>query len=205
MARSKSHSNEAAEKPRILLSFVGSHDPFRGEGRVSGDGPVLSLLAAEKFSEVRLLYNSVEFLKRASDVLRALKDRGDETPVRYEEIPVVDPTDHSALYEHMEDRALKIAKEVGAKADIWIAVSSGSPQMQTCWMLPVLGGVIKARLIPILPPHKLRPGECVWREISLLLGYYDKLPISRGVCNQQVVGSNPTAGSVFARCDIERR
>ena len=162
-------------KPRILLTFVGSHDPFRGEGRVSGDGPVLSLLAAEKFSEVRLFYNSVEFLKRASDVLRALRDRGDETPVRYEEIPVVDPTDHAALYQHIEDRALKIAKEVGAKADIWIAISSGTPQMQTCWMLLVLGGVIKARLVQILPPHKLKSGECVWREIDLSGARFPKI------------------------------
>jgi hypothetical protein len=88
MSRAQAHSSRDSERPRILLTFVGSHDPFRGESRVSGEGPVLSLLAAEKFSEVRLFYNSVEFLKRASDVLRALKDRGDETPVRYEEIPV---------------------------------------------------------------------------------------------------------------------
>jgi hypothetical protein len=32
-------------------------------------------------------------------------------------------------------------------------------------------------------------------ERRILLGSYDKLPISCGVCNQQVVGSNPTAGS----------
>jgi hypothetical protein len=32
-------------------------------------------------------------------------------------------------------------------------------------------------------------------ERRIFLGIYDKLPIPRGVCNQQVVGSNPTAGS----------
>ena len=31
-------------------------------------------------------------------------------------------------------------------------------------------------------------------ELRNLLGNYDKLLIPRGVCNQQVVGSNPTAG-----------
>ena len=30
---------------------------------------------------------------------------------------------------------------------------------------------------------------------------YDKLPILRGVCNQQVVGSNPTAGSFNLRLE----
>src|ERR1044071_2845940 len=103
MPRAQAHHAKDSAKHRILLTFVGSHDPFRGEGRVSGDGPVLSLFAAQKFSEIRLFYNSVEFLKRASDVLRALRERRDETPVTYEEIPVVDPTDHAALYQHIED------------------------------------------------------------------------------------------------------
>jgi hypothetical protein len=34
-------------------------------------------------------------------------------------------------------------------------------------------------------------------KVSNLPGNYDKLPIPRGVCNQQVVGSSPTAGSSF--------
>jgi hypothetical protein len=91
------------------------------------------------------------------------------------------------------------------RPNLYLRNSSGLRFYQLAFTYENACGVIKARLIQILPPHKLRPGECVWREISLLLGYYDKLPISRGVCNQQVVGSNPTAGSVFARCDIERK
>ena len=38
----------------------------------------------------------------------------------------------------------------------------------------------------------------------IYLRNYDKLPISRGVCNQQVVGSNPTAGSLLLRI-VDRR
>jgi DNA-binding NtrC family response regulator len=167
MRRGKLRSSETVEKPKILLTFVGSHDPFRGDNPNSGDGPIMSLLAAEKFSEIRLFYNNDEFLKRASGVLRALMDRRNETPVKYERVPVVDPTDHAALYEQLEDRVLAISKEFGPNADLWIAVSSGTPQMQTCWMLLVLGGVIKARLIQILPPHKVRPNQAVFREIKL--------------------------------------
>jgi hypothetical protein len=38
------------------------------------------------------------------------------------------------------------------------------------------------------------PISAAFVELRNLLGNYDKLPIPRGVCNQQVVGSNPTAG-----------
>jgi hypothetical protein len=108
MPHAQTHSAQDSARPRILLTFVGSHDPFRGEDRASGDG---------------LFYNSDEFLKRASDVLRALKERRNETPVTYEHVHVIDPTDHAALYEHIEDCALKIAQEVGAKADLWIGIN----------------------------------------------------------------------------------
>jgi hypothetical protein len=64
MPRVRTRNGRGAEKPKILLTFVGCHDPFRGEHRNSGDGPVLTLLGAEKFTEVRLFYNNDEFLGR---------------------------------------------------------------------------------------------------------------------------------------------
>src|SRR4051812_47393276 len=93
---------------RILLSFVGNHDPFGIEANKSLEGPLLSLLAVETFKEVHLFYNNDEYLRRASDVVRALLAKGDQTRVRYVPIPAPDPTDHAALYEAMEDRSLHI-------------------------------------------------------------------------------------------------
>ena len=78
----------------MLLSFVGNHDPFRGDGDSSGDGPVLSLLKQERFNAVHLLYNNDEFLRRASDVLKTVRARGDETAVAYVSIAAPDPTDY---------------------------------------------------------------------------------------------------------------
>jgi hypothetical protein len=39
---------------RVLLSFVGSHDPYRGEEPTTGDGPLLTLLTHESFAVVHL-------------------------------------------------------------------------------------------------------------------------------------------------------
>lgn len=157
--------SKSSPSVRVLFSFVGSHDPFRVDGAMSGDGPVLSLLAHERFEAVHLFYNNDEFLRRASAVLKALRERGDETEVIYEGITAPDPTDYEALYEQMQHRVLELRKRHGEQTEIWVATSSGTPQMQTCWLLLVLGGVLRARLVQGIPPHKLKPGEPVFREI----------------------------------------
>lgn len=149
----------------MLLSFVGSHDPFRGDGASSGDEPVLSLLKQERFTAVHLFYNNDEFLRRASELLKALRARGDETEVAYENIPAPDPTDYETLYEQMQHRCLELRKQHGEKAEFWIATSSGTPQMQTCWLLLVLGGVLAAKLVQgISPPRR----DCLGAVLRLL-------------------------------------
>ena len=144
---------------------MGSHDPFRGDVASCGDGPVLSLLKQERFEAVHLFFNNDDFLRRASDVLKALRARGDETHILYEGIQVPDPTDYEMLYEQMQHRCLELRERHGEKVEIWIATSSGTPQMQTCWLLLVLGGVLNAKLIQGIPPHILKPGQPVFREI----------------------------------------
>jgi hypothetical protein len=47
---------------RVLLSFVGSHDPFRGGEPSTGDVPLLTLLTHESFAVVQLFYNTHEYL-----------------------------------------------------------------------------------------------------------------------------------------------
>src|SRR5207249_3106421 len=94
----------------------------------------------------------------------ALRSRGDETELTYEPIRAPDPTDYEVLYEQMQHRCLELSEHYGEKAEIWIATSSGTPQMQTCWLLLVLGGVLAAKLVQGIPPHKLKPGQPVFRE-----------------------------------------
>lgn len=151
---------------QVLLTFVGSHDPWSGAEPASGDGPVLSLLAAEKFDEVHLFHNGGEFLRRASDTRTTINSRSPETGVHYEEIAAIDPTDYDMLYELMHDRCVEITSQYGPDASFTVATSSGTPQMHTCWMLLVLGKVFKARLVQIIPPHKQKTGLPVFREIK---------------------------------------
>lgn len=160
---------------QVLLTFVGTHDPYRGESAGSGDGPVLSLLQLQKFDAVHILYNNDDYLRRASGVLKEINARWPQTQVTYEEIRVADPTNHDLLYELMHNKCCDIAEQHGKTAEFTVATSSGTPQMQTCWLLLVLGGVFKARLVQLAPPHKVRPGESPIREIKPSLERFPKI------------------------------
>lgn len=160
---------------RVLLTFVGSHDPWRGGDATSGYGPVLSLLEAETFDAVHLFHNNDEYLRRASALLTEAHRRWPNLEVSYEHIPAPDPTDHDLLYELMHNCCVELAANYGNTTQFTVATSSGTPQMQTCWLLLVLGGVFKARLVQMVPPHKLRPGDSPVREIKPSLERFPKI------------------------------
>lgn len=164
---------EHQSNQRILVSFVGSHDPFGGDGSQRRDGPLLSLMAVEQFDIAYLLYNNDEYLRRASGVLEELQRRGGAPDIRYVQLPVANPTDYVALYECMEHQCLAIAKECGPDSEIVVSTSSGTPQMQTCWLLLVLGNVFPATLVQVDPPHKVAEGESPVRTIELAV---DRFP-----------------------------
>jgi DNA-binding NtrC family response regulator len=159
-------AKNCASEQKILLTFVGTHDPYRGEVAESGDGPILTLLQFQRFNAVHIFYNNQSYLRRASGILKEVQARWQNVVVNYEEILAADPTDYDLLYELMHNRCCDIAQHYGKSANFTVATSSGTPQMQTCWLLLVLGGVFNARLVQLVPPHKLRAGESPIREIK---------------------------------------
>lgn len=107
MGRGKLPGDQSSGGKRVLLSFVGSRDPFRGGESTTEDGPLLTLLTHEFFSAIYLFYNTDEYLRRASSVHEILQRRAPDTRVTYVEIAVSDPTDYEALYELMQHRCLE--------------------------------------------------------------------------------------------------
>ena len=165
----------SANLKRVLLTFVGSHDPWRGGDPPSGPGPVLSLLEAETFDALHLFYNNEDYLRRASDLRTEALRRWPATDIAYEAVPAPDPTNYDLLYELMHNRCVELDAKYGKTAQFTVATSSGTPQMQTCWLLLVLGGVFKARLVQTVPPHKLRPGDSPVRDIKPSLERFPKI------------------------------
>ena len=61
-----------ATAQKVLLTFVGTHDPYRGEVAGTGDGPVLSLLQVQGFDAVHIFYNNLTLDSLVSRVKPAL-------------------------------------------------------------------------------------------------------------------------------------
>ena len=148
----------------ILLTFVGAHDPFNPDGI---DGPILSYLGTRSFDKIYLFYNTSEYLSRARDLMKHIRKKHRNTEFEFTEIDVSSPTDYEELFRVMTKKVLQIEKENrDLNPEYFILTDSGTPQMQTCWVLLVASNLFKAHLIQGIPA-KFAGGIYRPREINL--------------------------------------
>jgi len=135
--------------PSILITFVGSHDPCNPDG---SEGPILSFVNTKSFQKIYLFYNNVEFLRRAREIEEAIHKKSGKTGIEYIAIDVESPIDYEALFREMSTKLLTIEKNNKNKDPrYYILTDSGTPQMQTCWVLIVFSGLFDAELIQGIP------------------------------------------------------
>ena len=134
--------------PRILLTFVGFHDPYsRGLiGDEEQPGPILSLAGARSFDEIVLIStpNTTAHTEATAAAVPA-------PVVRTIHLPLQDPTDYSAILTALRREVLPSVSEA-EDAEIFVAVASGTPQMHACWLLLVASGELPARILHVRPP-----------------------------------------------------
>ena len=151
---------------KILLSFVGSRDPFNPD---NSDGPLLSLLSKRKVEKLYIFYTNQEFWERAKKVQEACMERQPGIEIRLREINVYPPTDYELLFKMMNDECQKIVEEnAKEKPDYFIGTDSGTPQMQTVWFILAQSGLIPATLLQGVPPEYAQ-GEYRVKEVNLSL------------------------------------
>ena len=152
---------------KILLTFTGFHDPyFKGLlDQEEQPGPIISLLKNRLFDKIYLFdtpntkdvtYNTkTEIRKLNPDIEVDIKSTQLSDPTNYEEILF-------GLKTHLEEIQ---NKEV--KAEFFIAVASGTPQMHASWLLLSASGVIPARIIHIRPLKFVTKDHPIISEIDL--------------------------------------
>lgn len=153
----------------VLMSWIAvNNDPFERErGKASYrlvdgqpiPGPTLALLfdAESPFAgairDVVLLHRQVagadgDRERRAVDEMKAeLGARHDGLRLHFEPWPGEDPTDHSAIFEFLQERVPAIRRRF-AGHELIIHISPGTPSMQTIWVLMAETGFIE-------PPFRL--------------------------------------------------
>jgi len=159
----------------ILFTFAGSRDPFNPE-MVEGvftDGPVLTLLGEREFQFI-YLFTTPHTLTNAQQLRQEIARRQPATKIRVFNIKIQDPTDYEELYLHMNKLCQEVMeKHGGTNPKYYIATASGTPQMQTIWVLLSQSGLVPSTLLKITPPRFLKPHHGAVSEINLSL---DKFP-----------------------------
>lgn len=133
---------------RVLLSFVGSHDPTTSslpDGNTI-DGPILTLVKHCPCDRVVLL-STRDMHDRGDTLLAMLQERLPALDAVNLTCPLPDPTDHLAILRLLR----KTLKEESRGGDCFAGVASGTPAMHACWLLIAASGEFPLKLLQLRP------------------------------------------------------
>lgn len=140
-----------SDHKRVLLTFIGFHDPFfigsaDGEQR---EGPVLNLVRELKF-DVLVLIGTPNTDQRTKDAIVAIGERQPNVEVVHQHIELTDPSDYFEVLPGVRS-VLRDVRELYPDGQYFIGTASGTPQMHTCWVMLSASGEFPARLLQSRP------------------------------------------------------
>lgn len=147
---------------KVLLTFIGNRDPFNMMGDRKSDGPILSLL--NQWEEVRELtgiglFYTLKMDVKAKQTQENICARFTDIEVSLHPIATKDPTNYQALLSGLRQHISELQKQLSEDREFWIATSSGSPQMQTCWFLLAASREISAHLVQVRETKDISEGQ----------------------------------------------
>jgi len=142
----------------IMISFVGSNDA--GKLADKEDGAVLTALKKRTFNEVHLLWNpsnesTRDFKKIAEYLKEEIIKRKYCSKVTLHQFDCDDVTDHNEIYPKLLEICLSLSLGKGKK--FTAAIASGTPAMQSCWILIAESGDFPLELIRSNEPKYGKP------------------------------------------------
>ncbi|HNR33927.1 MAG TPA: RNA repair transcriptional activator RtcR family protein [Candidatus Hydrogenedentes bacterium] len=137
----------SSSKQRMLLTFVGSHDPSSPATTV--DGPIVSLVRELTFETV-ILFTTPPMEPNAESTKIRLMEVAPQTQVEIEKLNLNDPTDHVAVLSVLR-RSLKRLHHLIEAASVSVSVTSGTPQIHACWFLLAASGELPCTVLQIRP------------------------------------------------------
>ncbi|NCC61035.1 MAG: sigma-54-dependent Fis family transcriptional regulator [Verrucomicrobiae bacterium] len=139
---------------RLLLSFVGFHDPYYQSGidHLDAPGPVVSLLQARTFDGL-VLFQTPGAHPQFLATCKAVKKHFPNVELFSRSLDELhDPTDHIIILRYLR-RYIKELLEQQPDAEWVVSISSGTPSMHACWLLLVAEGTLLASIIYGHPPR----------------------------------------------------
>lgn len=140
---------------KILLSFVGNHDPYNARDTQT-PGPILSILAKKRFDRLILLFNNDRYWDALIETQSYCNQHYPQMKVEYRQAASLDPTDYNVVYPAMYQVVHKLQSQF-PKGSFTISVTSGTPTMHACWMFLAFSGAINASLIQVSAQRGIVP------------------------------------------------
>jgi hypothetical protein len=140
-------------KMRILLSFVGYRDPYAEDNT---EGPLLTCVKKLEPSKVYILRTNLEESARKTAEIISSMSGGIECEII--DTKIQDPTNYTEILQKLKVDVERICKE-HTNGEFHINISSGTPQIEACWLLLVNSRCIQARLHTVKAPRFVRGGE----------------------------------------------
>lgn len=135
----------------ILLTFTGYHDPYTKGlvGEEEQSGPILSLAGSKSFDYI-ILFSTPNTETNTVDTKDALQSQFPNIDIEIREFPIEDPTNYIAILKGLRPHIQDVCSTF-EKANYYISVASGTPQMHACWILLAAGGEIPAHILHVRP------------------------------------------------------
>jgi DNA-binding NtrC family response regulator len=152
---------------KVLLTFTGFHDPYAVSlvGDEEQAGPILSLVREGSFDRL-IIFSTPNTDKNTSATQEVLRFSAPHMAVERRDLPLDDPTDYTAIMRELRRHVAQIC-DVETKADYFISVTSGTPQMHACWLLLAAGGEIPARILNVRPQRFISKDRPLISELNL--------------------------------------
>lgn len=166
MNKPKENRLRVQERQKTLITIVGTRDPYVDSlvEDMERTGPILGLLSHDRSFQSVVLLSQPVTKERTQRTREAIQKLFPHISVKTIDMNILDPISYSAILHEMR-KAIPFILEETSNHQLYINVSSGTPQMHSCWILLAASGEIPAHIINI------RESKFVTKE----LGYFTEL------------------------------
>lgn len=151
---------------KVLLSMVGNRDPYAAcaQTGTQSEGSILTLSRHIQPEIVFLFPSAAQLSEIAANTQKNAEKTREAMVALYPAVKVLlypldlpDPTDYRKVLQQMEETVASVRQQMqkvpGSKVEYHINISSGTPQMQACWLLLINGGRLKAKVWQVIAPQ----------------------------------------------------
>jgi len=166
---------------KVLISFIGKNDA--GSLIDKEEGTILTILSERKFDKIILLYNNptidnenisyadiAEYLKKT--IIK--KNYIIEDKIKIKEFDCDQIADHTAVYKFLISILQSMETDL-LNAELFAGISSGTPAMQTAWILIAEANTYPIRLLRTIEPKHLGNRKNRVVDVELLTGMKEKI------------------------------